>query len=82
MDLARDALDASGEQSEMTPNGAAAPGIALDATADSDNEPVLGPLGQRLLTVGVIVGVVILIVVLVWLMGMLAYTSPPTPGAG
>jgi hypothetical protein len=49
---------------------------------DPENEPVLGPLGQRLLVIGLIIGVIVFLAVMTWFLGYLAYTTPPVPGSG
>jgi hypothetical protein len=49
------------------------------AALDGD-EPVLGPLGRRLVVVLVVVLATVFIVASVWLLGYLAYTTPPVPG--
>jgi hypothetical protein len=48
---------------------------------DSDDRSALGPLGQRLLLAGILLGVIVFFVLLIWLLGYLAYTRPPVPGA-
>ncbi|HEX9057198.1 MAG TPA: hypothetical protein VF818_06650 [Ktedonobacterales bacterium] len=52
------------------------------ASLDPDNAPALGPVGQRLLVIGLVLGVIALIAVITWMLGYLAYTKPPIPGAG
>lgn len=80
MDLAHDSLDERDEPHELAVAGVPSPGELAGAETDAGDEPVLGPLGRRLLTLGVIAGLVLLIVLLIWLLGMLAYTTPPVPG--
>lgn len=48
----------------------------------SEDEPVLGPRGQRLLIAWIVLLVILFIGSSVWLLGYLAYTSPPVPGGG
>jgi hypothetical protein len=64
-------------QPRETPD--AAPQLAAPAALDGD-EPVLGPLGRRLVVVLVVVLATLFIVASVWLLGYLAYTTPPVPG--
>jgi hypothetical protein len=63
------------------PGEPAAGGHAPAALAD-DCEPMLGPLGTRLLVLGIVVLLLLLVGSTVWLLGMLAYTTPPVPGTG
>jgi hypothetical protein len=75
-----DALDAlEGLQPRETPD--ATPPLAASVALDGD-EPVLGPLGRRLVVVLVVVLATVFIVASVWLLGYLAYTTPPVPGGG
>ena len=46
-----------------------------------EDEPVLGPLGQRLVILLIVVLAILLIGATVWLIGYLAYTTPPVPGS-
>jgi hypothetical protein len=65
-----DSLDAL--QPQQTQEAAA---LALDA-----EEPVLGPLGRRLVVALVVFLSIAFVVATVWLLGYLAYTTPPGPG--
>jgi hypothetical protein len=67
-----------GLQPRKTPDDAA-PQLAASVALDGD-EPVLGPLGRRLVVVLVVVLATLFIVASVWLLGYLAYTTPPVPG--
>lgn len=52
------------------------------AALDAEDEPVLGPFGQKLLIAWIVLLVLLFLGSSVWLLGYLAYTSPPVPGGG
>lgn len=56
--------------------------LADVAPSDEDDRPVLGRLGQTILILWIIAMVVIFCAAFVWLLGYLAYQTPPVPGAG
>jgi hypothetical protein len=69
------------------PDRAEAPPDGLDQLAaagvlDAESEPVLGPVGRRLVILVVVMLALLLIVLTVWLLGYIAYTTPPIPGGG
>jgi hypothetical protein len=68
-----EALDESPERGE--------PG-AVTVPLHPEDEPVLGPRGQRLLIAWIVLLVVLFIGSSVWLLGYLAYNAPPVPGGG
>jgi hypothetical protein len=69
----QEALDESPERGEAG---------AASAPLDAEDEPVLGPFGQKLLIAWVVLLALLFLVSSAWLLGYLAYTSPPIPPGG
>ena len=74
-----DSLDAFPPEG-TTDAAARAPSVAPSVALDQGDEPVLGPLGRRLVVALVVLLSLLFIVATVWLLGFLASTSPPIPG--
>ncbi len=55
---------------------------ASEMPLDPEDEPVLGPYGQKLLIVWIVLLALLLIGAALWLFSYLAYTTPPVPGGG
>lgn len=73
-----DPLDALQPHDTLDPAPSAAASLALDP----EDESVLGPVGRRLVVVFVVVLATLFIIATVWILGYLAYTTPPVPGGG